>query len=53
MDFVAAFLFTDDNLQSQPTGSILALARERTLLLKVASQAAPRADHRPAVEARL
>lgn len=52
MDFVAAFLFTGDDLQSQLAGSVLALARKRTLLLKVASQAATRADHRPAVEER-
>lgn len=52
MYFVAAFLFTGDDLQSQLASSVLALARERTLLLKDASQAAPRADHRPAVEER-
>jgi len=45
MDFVATFLFTGDDLQSQLAGSVLALARERTLLLKVALQAAPRAYH--------
>jgi hypothetical protein len=41
-----------DDLLDYPISIHHVLARERTLLLKVVSQAAPRADHRPAVEER-
>jgi hypothetical protein len=41
-----------DDLLDYPISIHHVLARERTLLLKVASQAAPRADHRPPVEER-
>lgn len=47
---IASLFLSGYDLSSQVIRSFLALARDRPLLLKFASQAAPRVDHRPAVE---